>query len=456
MRDLLDRQAVAEGLGDHQDAVGRRPRQRADDGRLVGRALDLDLVEAGQAGLHRAQRLLQRFLEGPADRHRLAHALHRGGEQRLGAGELLEGEARHLGDDVVDRRLEGGRRVAGDVVQQLVERVADRQPRGDLGDREAGGLRGQRRGARDARVHLDHDHAAGRRIDGELHVRAAGIDPDLAQARDRGVAHDLVFLVGERQRRRDRHGVAGVDAHRIDVLDRADDDAVVLAVAHDLHLVLFPAEHGLLDQHFGRRRGFEAALHDVEELVAIVGDAAAGAAQGEGRADDRRQADLVERLRRLLAIVHDLALGRFEPDLGHGVAEQQAVLGLVDRLGIGADQLDAELGQPSVAMQRHRGVERGLAAHGRQDGVGPFLLDDLDDHVGRDRLDVGRVDQPRIGHDRGRVGVDQDDAIALVLQRLARLHARIVELAGLADDDRPGADDQDGLDVCTLGHGLIR
>ena len=36
-------------------------------------------------------------------------------------------------------------------------------------------------------------------------------------------------------------------------------------------------------------------------------------------------------------------------------------------------------------------------------------------------------------------------AIALVLQRLAGLRAGIVELAGLADDDRPGADDQDGL-----------
>ena len=91
--------------------------------------------------------------------------------------------------------------------------------------------------------------------------------------------------------------VAGVDAHRIDVLDRADDDAVVVAVAHDLHLVLFPAEHRFLDQHLGGRRGVEAALHDVEELVAIVGDAAAGAAQGERRPDDRRQADHVERRR---------------------------------------------------------------------------------------------------------------------------------------------------------------
>ena len=152
-------------------------------------------------------------------------------------------------------------------------------------------------------------------------------------------------------------------------------------------------------------------------------------------------------LDRLLAIVHDLALGAFEPDPGHGVAEQQAVLGLVDRLGVGADQLDLVLLEPAVAMQRHRRVERGLAAHRRQDGVRPLLLDDLGHHVGRDRLDVGRVGQARIGHDRGRVGVHQDDAIALVLQRLAGLHAGIVELAGLADHDRTGADDQDALDV---------
>jgi hypothetical protein len=63
-------------------------------------------------------------------------------------GNFLEGEARDFGHDVVDGRLEGGGRGAmGDVVLQLVERVADGEPRGDLGDREAGGLRGQRGGA---------------------------------------------------------------------------------------------------------------------------------------------------------------------------------------------------------------------------------------------------------------------------------------------------------------------
>ena len=73
-----------------------------------------------------AQRLLQAFGEGAPDRHHLAHRLHRGGQRGIGAGEFLEGEARDLGDDVVDGRLERGRRgAAGDVVLELVQRVAD-------------------------------------------------------------------------------------------------------------------------------------------------------------------------------------------------------------------------------------------------------------------------------------------------------------------------------------------
>src|SRR5262249_27103957 len=48
------------------------------------------------------------------------------------------------------------------------------------------------------------------------------------------------------------------------------------------------------------------------------------------------------------------------------------------------------------------------------------------------------------------------DAVALGLQRLDRLGAGIVELAGLADDDGAGADDEDRGYVGALGHlGLL-
>ena len=119
------------------------------------------------------------------------------------------------------------------------------------------------------------------------------------------------------------------------------------------------------------------------------------------------------------------------------------------------DQLDAELLEHALAHEVERAVERGLAAHRRQQRVRPLLLDDARHGAPVDRLDVGGVRHARVGHDRRRIGVHQDDPVALLPQRLAGLGARVVELAGLADHDRAGADDQDALEVGALWHGTV-
>ena len=248
-------------------------------------------------------------------------------------------------------------------------------------------------------------------------------------------------------------------AHRIDVFDGADDDAVIFLVAHHLHLELFPAEHRFFDQHFGGRRGVDAAFDDLDELRLVVGDAAAGAAERERRPDDGGQPDVLERFERLDQRLDLVRARRLQADLLHRLAEQFSILGLVDGVGGGADHGDVEFFQRAHLAQRQRGVERGLPAHGRQqreaagNGVA-LLLDDLGDDLRRDRLDIGGVGQVRIGHDGGRIGIDQHDAIALGLERLAGLRAGIIELAGLADHDRTGADDQDRRDVGPFGHGF--
>ena len=84
-------------------------------GRLIGvpqRSLPI-AAQTEAAGFQAAQRFLQRFLEGPADGHGLADRFHLRGQRRIGFGKLLEGQARHLGDDVIDGRLEAGRRLRG-------------------------------------------------------------------------------------------------------------------------------------------------------------------------------------------------------------------------------------------------------------------------------------------------------------------------------------------------------
>ncbi len=70
------------------------------------------------------------------------------------------------------------------------------------------------------------------------------------------------------------------------------------------------------------------------------------------------------------------------------------------------------------------------------------------------RLDINRVRHFRIGHDGGRIRIDEDDANALILQRLASLGAGIIKLTGLADHDGAGTYDQDAINICTLGHAL--
>ena len=213
-----------------------------------------------ERALEPALRLHERLDERAADAHRLADRLHLRAERRVRAGELLEREARDLDDDVVERRLEARRRRAGQVVRDLVERVADGELRRDLRDRIAGRLRRERRRPRHARVHLDHADVARHAVARELDVRAARVDADRADDRDRRVAQLLVRLVAQRHLRRDGDRVAGVHAHRVEVLDRADDHDVVGLVAHDLELELVPAAHRLLDEHLTDRRLGDAAL----------------------------------------------------------------------------------------------------------------------------------------------------------------------------------------------------
>jgi len=199
------------------------------------------------------------------------------------------------------------------------------------------------------------------------------------------------------------------------------------------------------------------------KLLAVVSDAAAGAAEGEGGADDEREAaDLLGDLARFLGVAGGAADGHVQADGEHQVLKDLAVLAALDGLGVGTDHLDAVLVEGAAAEQGHGGVEGGLAAEsGQQDELAasldaPHFLDfpgdDLLEAFGGDGFEVGAVGKFGVGHDGGRVGVHQDNAVALFLEGFTGLRARIIELTRLPDDDRAGADDQDRMDIRALRH----
>ena len=83
---------------------------------------------------------------------------------------------------------------------------------------------------------------------------------------------------------------------------------------------------------------------------------------------------------------------------------------------------------------------------------GRSRCEDARDALDVERLQVGAVGEPGVGHDRRGIRVDDDRAVAVLAQHLQRLTARVVELGRLADHDRPGADQADRMDVRPLGH----
>ena len=184
----------------------------------------------------------------------------------------------------------------------------------------------------------------------------------------------------------------------------------------------------------------------------VRGDAGAAAAEDVGGADDDGEADALGDGDGLVDGVGGGRRRGVEADLGHGLLEQLAVLGGGDGLGVGADELDAVAVEGAVLDELHGQVQRGLPAEGGQQGVGLLALDDALEDLGGERLDVGGVGEVGVGHDRRRVRVGEDDAVALLPQHPAGLGARVVELAGLADHDRAGADEQDRGDVVAARH----
>ena len=318
------------------------------------------------ADLQGTQRLLEALLEGPADRHHLAHRFHLGGEKVVGAGEFLEGEARHLGDHVVDAGLEAGRRLAGDVVGNLVEGESDGELGGDLRDGKAGRLRCQGRRSGDARVHLDHHQRTVFGIDGELDVRAPGVDADLADDGHGRIPHHLILAVRERLGGSDGDRVTGVDAHRVEVLDGADDDDVVRPIAHHLELVLLPSEHAPLDQALVARRLLKRPLHQGLEFLLGEGDAPPGAPESEAGADDRRNPDLQDDLPGLFEGMRVARDRQGETDPSHRLPELVAVLGLHDRVELGADQRHTEAIEHTGLRELDGEVEARLPADRRE------------------------------------------------------------------------------------------
>ena len=434
--DLIHADAGLEGLEHGEEPVIVHPAQPLPDGGVVVR-VGL-AVEGVHPDLRAPDGLHQRHLKAGADGHDLAGGLHLGAQGPGGVGKLVEGPLGHLDHDVVQGGLEAGAGLAGDIVLDLIQGVAQGDLGGNLGDGVAGGLGGQSRGPGHPGVNLDDGILKGVRVQCQLAVAAAH-NAQMGDDIQRCGAEHLELLVRQGLGRRHHDGVAGVDAHRVQVLHGAHRDDVAHGVPHGLKLDFLPAEDGLLHQHLGDGRGIQTGLGNGAQLGFVLGRAAAGAAQSEGRTHDDGIADPVRHGQGLLHGLGDVGGDHRLADLRHGLLEQLPVLCPGDGLGVRAQQADIVGLQKALLVQLHGQRQAGLAAQARQNGVRPLLEDNALDGLHRQRLEIDLVGHGLVGHDGGGVGVAQHHIDPGLLEDPAGLGAGIVELSGLSNDNGAGA-----------------
>ena len=142
-------------------------------------------------------------------------------------------------------------------------------------------------------------------MQGKLAV-AAALYPQLVDDIQSRRAKHLILLVRKCHRGRDNYGVAGVYAHRVQVLHGADGDGVACAVPHDLELYLLPPGDALFNQHLSDRRERQTICGYLPKLPGIVHNTAACAPKGKGRPDYHRIAYLPGKGLRVLHGGHHL------------------------------------------------------------------------------------------------------------------------------------------------------
>ena len=164
---------------------------------------------------------------------------------------------------------------------------------------------------------------------------------------------------------------------------------------------------------------------------------------------------LITQSQSILRIVDERRCRDFQPDFAACILEPQPVFGDFNGTQRRANHLDFVLFENATLRKFNGKIQSGLPSHGGQKRVGFFPRKNFFQVFLGEWLDVSSMSQLRIGHDRRRIRINQNDFVALRAQRFAGLSAGIIKFAGLPDDDGARANDQNFLDVSAFWHWLL-
>jgi len=209
----------------------------------------------------------------------------------------------------------------------------------------------------------------------------------------------------------------------------------VLPVGDRVGLALDGVVEKLVDQDRPVRGHAHGVPHVAAEHLLVMHHLHAAASQDVGRTDHERKVQLLRNGEGLVDVNGHPGGRHGDLESLHHLPEPVAVLGQVDRVDRGAQDLHPPLGQLA------RDVERRLASELDDDALGSLLLVDRQDVLHREGFEVELVGRVVIRGDRLGVAVDHDGLHARIAQREGGMDATVVELDPLPDPVRAAPED---------------
>ncbi len=389
---------------------------------LAAKLGELELEVGREDGLDEG---LARIVTVAGDLSRGSHL-----DTKSGIGSLESGEGEHGG-------------LAADVVQVLqhdgaaLVRKLDHDTGRKLDEVEVEGLGHEGEGTGGSQVALDN-------LDGivlgeHLDVEGAGdlqLGSDLGgDELDSSLRLAVESLGGEQQ-----GGITGVDAGVLDVLGNGVvEDLTLLSNTIELDLLGALDELGEDDGVVGGDLGGSAEA--LEQTLFVVGHGHGGAGEDEGRTDQDGVGSLSGELEGLL-VGGDADPGWLvDVELVEHVTELGTVLGLLDHVGVGTEDVHA------VLVERKSEVVGDLASDGDDDTLGLLQLVDIEDTLHGELLEVEAVALIVVGGDGLRVEVDDDGVLVGGAEGADAGHGAVVEFDGAADGVGAAAEDDDAVVV---------
>ena len=195
--------------------------------------------------------------------------------------------------------------------------------------------------------------------------------------------------------------------------DAGDQD--VLAVAHGVHLDL-RAHQVLVDEDRAVDAARQDDVHVADDLLRLKGDDHVLSAEHVAGPDQDRVTQAFRCFKGILQRIHASALRPFDAQPVHHVVEPLAVLGGIDGIGGGAQDVHAH------GVKALRQLDGRLTAEGHHHAVGLLRLDHAAHVLRRQGFKVQPVGGIEVGGYGLWVIVDHDDFVALLLQSPHAVH----------------------------------